>query len=124
MSSTADIADAATEVQESLTTAEAELTTLLGQLPAWYLALRDNVHGLVTAGAWAVGEDHGAAIMGFRCQDQQPHQRTCEAYRAAEATDRYDDVRLTTCPKRRHEVHKLFSDGNCYGCWKADHGEA
>jgi hypothetical protein len=121
MSSTADIADSATEVQVSLTTAEAELVAQFGTLPPWYLALRDAIHGLINDSAWAVGEADGAAIMGLRCQGRQPHQETCVAYRAALSTTGSDDVSLTTCPQCHEQVHSLFSD-MCWECWKANTG--
>lgn len=125
MSSTADIADSATSVQASLTTAEAELVAQFDALPTWYLTLRDDIHALITDSAWAVGESSGAAIMGLRCQDGQPHQATCEAYRAAPSTTRYDDVDLALCPQCRELVHALFSEeaGICVRCWKGNRGE-
>lgn len=124
MSSTADVTDSATSVQASLTRAEAELVAQFGALPAWYLALRDDIHSLINSSAWAVGEANGAAIMGLRCQARQPHQATCEAYRAAPSTTMYDEVRLTRCPRCKDMVHSLFSEeaGICYACWKDDRG--
>ena len=117
MSSAADIADSGTAVQASLTAAEASLAGEGGALPAWYLALRNDIHGLIRASAEAVGEDSGVAIMGLRCQPGQPHQPTCEAYRAA-ATE-FEDVDLPTCPRCHQPVHALFADGVCHGCWTA-----
>lgn len=118
MSNTADIADSAADVQQHLTAAEAALTAQGSPLPEWYVELRNSIHGLVVAGAWAVGEPGGAAIMGFRCQDRQPHQPTCVAYRAA--AYHHDLPELVTCPQCKSEVHELFSteSGVCYPCWK------
>jgi hypothetical protein len=121
MSSTADIADSAAAVQGALTTAE---TALGADLPDWYLHLREQIHGLVTSSAWAVGEASGAAIMGFRCEGRT-HSDTCEAYRAADAewmTSR-DGEPLITCPRCEARVHDLDRWGNaevavCWPCHK------
>lgn len=117
MSDTADIADSAIAVQGALTAAEAALK---GDLPEWFTALREQIHGLVTAGAWAVGEDSGASIIGFRCEGRT-HAVECSAYRAAEDAEIIlrDGPALVRCPRCTADVHSLFSDfGICHYCWK------
>lgn len=121
MSSTADIADSATNVQAALTMAETKLTAD-GPLPDWYVSLRNEIHGLVTSAAWAVGETGGAAILGFRCEGRA-HSTECVAYRAASVG--WDSPNLTTCPKCNAQMHSLFEAGptpyNCYPCWEEEH---
>lgn len=120
MSSTADIADAGEAVQWFLTIGKQQLSEA-GELPEWFQQLQIQFHGLMQAGAWAVGEPDGSTIMGFRCEGRT-HRKSCVEYRQ----DSIDhDGGLTVCPKCRAAVHGLFEAGptpyNCHPCWKDTH---
>lgn len=115
MSYTADMADAAISLQTRLTEAEKQLGQAI--LPDWYINIRDDFHGLVTAIGWSQNTD-AVGVIGFRCEGRT-HAPECVAYRAASIDH---DGELVTCPKCGAEVHGLFEAGPapyaCWPCWK------